>query len=164
MIPYMVGKPASSATHSIRGLVKYVLSRGYFRAVSSQNRKIVIFTPYTLLRGCLVEERTHHVALLAQCLRVQGATRVLAGGGSSLRIPIMHHRTRTRTRIRIRCCLALFGTACSLPTPQRSALLRRVSVADLPLLPGTSKLTRLMAVRSVPSPPPEAIAACLRSQ
>ena len=37
MIPYMVGKPAPNATHSIRGLVKYVLSRGYLCAVSSQN-------------------------------------------------------------------------------------------------------------------------------
>ena len=37
MIPYMVGKFAPNSTHSTRGLVKYVLGRGYFRAVPSQN-------------------------------------------------------------------------------------------------------------------------------
>ena len=117
MFPYMVGKLALNPTHSTRGLVQYVLSKGYFRAVSSQNGdKIVTFTPYTQLHGCFVEERTHHVALFAQSLRVQGAIRVLAGGDGSLWIPIMHHRTRTR--LRIRCCLALFDTACSLPTPR----------------------------------------------
>ena len=97
MIQYMVGKLAPNPTHSTRGLVKYVFSRGFFRAVSSLNGdKIVTLTPYTQLRGCFVEERTHHVALLAQSLRVQGAIRVLAGGDGSLWIPIMHHRTRTR--------------------------------------------------------------------
>ena len=90
MIPYMVGKPALNPSHSTSGLVKYVLSRGYFRAVSSQNGdKIVILTPYTQLCGCFVEERTHHVTLLAQSLRVQGAIRVLTGGDGSLRIPII---------------------------------------------------------------------------
>ena len=36
MIPYMVGKLAPNATHSTRGLVKYVPCRGYVRAVPSQ--------------------------------------------------------------------------------------------------------------------------------
>ena len=134
----MVGKLAPNPTHSTKGLVKYVLSRGYLSAVFSQSGdKIVTFTPYTLLRGCFVEERTHHVALLAQSLQIQGAIRVVAGRDGSLRIPIMHHRICTR--IRIRCCVALFATACSLPTPRRSALLRRVSIAVCRQLQGSTK-------------------------
>ena len=39
MIPYMVGKLAPNSSHLTRGLVKYVPSRDYFRAVSSQNGK-----------------------------------------------------------------------------------------------------------------------------
>ena len=37
MIPYMVGKLTPNSTHSTRGLVKNVPSRGYFRAIPSQN-------------------------------------------------------------------------------------------------------------------------------
>ena len=39
MILYMVGKLAPNSSHLTRGLVKYVPSRDYFRAVSSQNGK-----------------------------------------------------------------------------------------------------------------------------
>ena len=46
MIPYMVGKLASNVSHLTRWLVKYVPSRGYFRAVPSQNGdKYVISSP-----------------------------------------------------------------------------------------------------------------------
>ena len=38
MILYMVGKLAPNSSHLTRGMVKYVPSRGYFRAVFSQNR------------------------------------------------------------------------------------------------------------------------------
>ena len=37
MIPYMTGKLAPNSTHSIKRLVKYVLGRGHFRTVPSQN-------------------------------------------------------------------------------------------------------------------------------
>ena len=37
MIPYMVSKLARNSSPLIRGLVKYVSGRDYFRAVSSQN-------------------------------------------------------------------------------------------------------------------------------
>ena len=45
MITYMVGKLAPNSTHSTRGLVKYVPSRGYFRAVSSQNGDKIVTSP-----------------------------------------------------------------------------------------------------------------------
>ena len=45
MIPYMVGKIAPSSSHLTRGLVKYVSSRGYFRAVPSQNGDKYVTSP-----------------------------------------------------------------------------------------------------------------------
>ena len=45
MIPYMVGKLAPISSHSTRGLVKDVLGRGYFRAVSSQNGDKFVISP-----------------------------------------------------------------------------------------------------------------------
>ena len=45
MIPYMVGKLAPHSSHLNRGLVKYVPSRGYFRAVPSQNEDKFVTTP-----------------------------------------------------------------------------------------------------------------------
>ena len=45
MIPYIVGKLAPNPTHSIRGLVKYVPGRVYFRAVSSQNGDKIVTSP-----------------------------------------------------------------------------------------------------------------------
>ena len=45
MIPYMVGKLAPSSSHLIRGLVKYVSGRGYFRAVPSQNGDKYVTSP-----------------------------------------------------------------------------------------------------------------------
>ena len=51
MIPYMVSKLAPNPTHSTRGLVKYVPSRGYFRAVSSQNGdKFVTPPPLSIVK------------------------------------------------------------------------------------------------------------------
>ena len=41
----MVGKLASNSTHSIRGLVKYIPDRGYFRAVPSQNGDKFVTSP-----------------------------------------------------------------------------------------------------------------------
>ena len=46
MIPYIVGKLASNSSDLTGGLVKYVLGRGYFHAVSYQNGdKIVTSSP-----------------------------------------------------------------------------------------------------------------------
>ena len=45
MIPYMVGKLPPNPTHSIRGLVKYVPGRGYFRAVPSQKGDKTVTSP-----------------------------------------------------------------------------------------------------------------------
>ena len=45
MIPYMVGKLAPNSSHLTRGLVKYVLGRDYFRAVSSQNGDTYVKSP-----------------------------------------------------------------------------------------------------------------------
>ena len=45
MIPYMVGKLASNSSHLIRGLVKYVPGRRYFRAVPSQNGDEYVTSP-----------------------------------------------------------------------------------------------------------------------
>ena len=47
MIPYMVGKLAPNSSHLIRGLVKYVPGRGYFRVVSSQNGDKFVTSPPT---------------------------------------------------------------------------------------------------------------------
>ena len=50
MIPYVVGKLAPNSSRLIRGLVKYVPGRGYFRAVSSQNGdKFVTSPPLTIV-------------------------------------------------------------------------------------------------------------------
>ena len=45
MIPYMVGKLAPNLSHLIRGLVKYVPGRGYFRAVAYQNGDKYVTSP-----------------------------------------------------------------------------------------------------------------------
>ena len=45
MILYKVGKLAPNPTHSIKGLVKYVPGRGYFRAVPSQNGDKSVTSP-----------------------------------------------------------------------------------------------------------------------
>ena len=45
MIPYMVGKLAPNSSHLTRALVKYVPGRGFFRAVSSQNRGKNVTSP-----------------------------------------------------------------------------------------------------------------------
>ena len=45
MISYMVGKLAPNSSHLTRGFVKYVPSRGYFRAVSSQNGDKCVTSP-----------------------------------------------------------------------------------------------------------------------
>ena len=45
MIPYTVGKLAPNSLHLIRGFVKYVLGRGYFHAVSSQNGDKFVTSP-----------------------------------------------------------------------------------------------------------------------
>ena len=45
MIPYMVGKLAPNSSHLTRGLVKYVLGRSYFRAVSYQNGDKFVTSP-----------------------------------------------------------------------------------------------------------------------
>ena len=45
MIPYMVGKLAPNSSHLTRGLVKYILGRNYFRAVSSQNGDKFVTSP-----------------------------------------------------------------------------------------------------------------------
>ena len=50
MIPYMVSKLAPNSSRLTRGLVKYVLDRGYFRvissrAVSSQNGDKCVTSP-----------------------------------------------------------------------------------------------------------------------
>ena len=48
----MVGKLAPNASHSTRGLAKYVPGRGYFRAVSSQyGDKFVTSPPPQSLNG-----------------------------------------------------------------------------------------------------------------
>ena len=49
MIPYMVGKGAPNSSHLTRGLVKYVLGRGYFRAVHSQNGHKYVTSPPPLI-------------------------------------------------------------------------------------------------------------------
>ena len=41
----MVGKFAPNSPHSTRGLVKYVPTRGYFRAVPSQNEDKFVTSP-----------------------------------------------------------------------------------------------------------------------
>ena len=41
----MVGKLAPNSSHLTRGLVKYVLGRGYFRAVPSQNGDKYVTSP-----------------------------------------------------------------------------------------------------------------------
>ena len=58
MIPYMVGKLASNSLRLTRGLVKYVPGRGYFRAVSSQNRDKFVTSPPPLqsLNGSSMKE------------------------------------------------------------------------------------------------------------
>ena len=45
MIPYKVGKLAPNSTHFTRWLVKYIPGRGYFRAVSSQNKDKLVTPP-----------------------------------------------------------------------------------------------------------------------
>ena len=45
MIPYMVGKLAPNSSHLTMGLVKYVPSRSYFRAVSYQNGDKFVTSP-----------------------------------------------------------------------------------------------------------------------
>ena len=44
-IPYMVGKFAPNSWHLTRGLVKYVPTWGYFRAVPSQNEDKFVTSP-----------------------------------------------------------------------------------------------------------------------
>ena len=43
--PHMVGKLGPNSTHFIRGLVKYILCRGSFRAVPSQNGDKFVTSP-----------------------------------------------------------------------------------------------------------------------
>ena len=45
MIPYTVGKLAPKSSHLTRELVKYVLGRGYFRAVPTQNGEKIVTSP-----------------------------------------------------------------------------------------------------------------------
>ena len=45
MILYIVGKLAPKSSHLTRGLVKYVLGRGYFRAVPTQNGEKFVTSP-----------------------------------------------------------------------------------------------------------------------
>ena len=64
MIPYIVGKLAPNSSHLTRGLVKYVLGRGYFRAVSSQNGdKIVTSPPPPIVVDTVVVVRTFFLRL-----------------------------------------------------------------------------------------------------
>ena len=49
MIPYMVGKLAPNSTHVIRGLVKQVPGRDYFRAVPFQNGDRLVTSPHPLI-------------------------------------------------------------------------------------------------------------------
>ena len=54
MIPYMVGKLVPNPTHHTRGFVKYVLGRGYFGAVPSQNGdKFVTSPPLSIVEWVL---------------------------------------------------------------------------------------------------------------
>ena len=45
MIPHIVGKLAPKSSHLTRELVKYVLGRGYFRAVPTQNGEKNVTSP-----------------------------------------------------------------------------------------------------------------------
>ena len=45
MIPYMVSKLAPNSSYLIRGLVKYVPRKDYFRAVPSQNGDKYVTSP-----------------------------------------------------------------------------------------------------------------------
>ena len=66
----MVGMLAPNATHSTRGFVKYVLGKGYFHAVSSQNGdKIVTSPPASIVERILkraVPTRVNIIALAAE--------------------------------------------------------------------------------------------------
>ena len=76
MIPYMVGKLAPNSSHLFRGVVKYVSSRGYFRAVSSQSGdKFVTSPPPPIVERVLRHSPSswatvvHWSALLPKALR-----------------------------------------------------------------------------------------------
>ena len=64
MILYMVGKLAPNSPHFIRGLVKYVPGRGYFRSVPSQNGNKFATSPTPP-----IVERLARVTLLPVTLR-----------------------------------------------------------------------------------------------
>ena len=68
MTPYMVGKLAPKSSYLTRGLVKYVLVRGHFRAVPSQNGDKYVTSPpppiVELVRSvALVESDNHPFAI-----------------------------------------------------------------------------------------------------
>ena len=68
MIPYMVGKLAPISTHFTRGLVKYIPGRGYFRAVSSQNRdNFVTFPPPQIIERLKKKKKIAVVSASSKC-------------------------------------------------------------------------------------------------
>ena len=77
MIPYMVGKLAPNSTHSIRGLVKYVLDRGHFRAVPSQNGDTFVTSPPPIVERDHNKEKADGISMLG----IKGGLRRSRGGG-----------------------------------------------------------------------------------
>ena len=78
MIPYMVGKLAPNSSHLTRGLVKYVLGRGYFRAVFSKNGDKFVTSPPPpqSLNGSLTTDTAFFTGNRLGCA-CRGKTRVM---------------------------------------------------------------------------------------